>query len=186
MRTPIYVVAAVVFAGFAGAHAQSTGGAQGQGAQNTANPNATPGAQAPVNQPRTSAPPSTPTPSTRTSPTPAQATPSSTQTTTPPPSQPTQPNATTQPNSATQPNSMQETVRPPDSRRETRREETTNNPVNNQQRVPPAMRGVGTTGSRPNCTQLRGIEKAECERRDTSRDDLPAGVTTTQPEKPQQ
>jgi hypothetical protein len=28
------------------------------------------------------------------------------------------------------------------------------------------------------CSQLRGIEKSECERRDTVRDDLPAGVTT--------
>jgi hypothetical protein len=30
------------------------------------------------------------------------------------------------------------------------------------------------------CSQLRGIEKSECERRDTVRDDLPAGVTSTQ------
>jgi hypothetical protein len=33
---------------------------------------------------------------------------------------------------------------------------------------------------------MRGLEKDECERRDTVRDDLPAGVTTSQPEKPQQ
>jgi hypothetical protein len=50
--------------------------------------------------------------------------------------------------------------------------------------VPPASRGVGTTVNRPDCSQLRGIEKSECERRDTVRDDLPAGVTTTQQPKP--
>jgi hypothetical protein len=50
--------------------------------------------------------------------------------------------------------------------------------------VPPASRGAGTTGNKPNCAQLRGIEKSECERRDTSRDDLPAGVTSTQPPQP--
>jgi hypothetical protein len=48
--------------------------------------------------------------------------------------------------------------------------------------VPPTLRGVGTSSSRPDCTQLRGIEKSECERRDSTRDDLPAGVTRTQPE----
>jgi hypothetical protein len=32
---------------------------------------------------------------------------------------------------------------------------------------------------------MRGLEKSECERRDTVRDDLPAGVTTTQPKKPE-
>lgn len=51
------------------------------------------------------------------------------------------------------------------------------------ERIPPASRGVGRSG-RPDCSRLRGIEKAECERRDTTRDDLPAGVTTTQKEKP--
>jgi hypothetical protein len=55
--------------------------------------------------------------------------------------------------------------------------------------VPPASRGVSTTGvsttgNRPDCSQLRGIEKSECERRDTSRDDLPAGVTTSQQPQP--
>jgi hypothetical protein len=35
-------------------------------------------------------------------------------------------------------------------------------------------------GNRRDCSQLRGLDKAECERRDTSRDDLPAGVTSTQ------
>jgi hypothetical protein len=39
--------------------------------------------------------------------------------------------------------------------------------------------------SRRDCTQLRGLEKSECERRDTSRDDLPAGVTATQKERKQ-
>jgi len=52
--------------------------------------------------------------------------------------------------------------------------------------VPPASRGVGTTANLPDCSQKRGLEKAECERRDTVRDDLPAGVTTTQQPKPPQ
>jgi hypothetical protein len=60
----------------------------------------------------------------------------------------------------------------------------TNNRVQ-QDRVPPASRGVGTTG-KPDCSKLRGLEKTECERRDTVRDDLPAGVTTTQPKSPPQ
>jgi hypothetical protein len=81
----------------------------------------------------------------------------------------------------------QETVRPPDSARTNNANTRTNvaqKKQAQQDRVPPAMRGVGTTGSRPDCSKLRGIEKAECERRDTSRDDLPAGKTTTQPNKP--
>jgi hypothetical protein len=49
-----------------------------------------------------------------------------------------------------------------------------------QDTVPPASRGAGMSNNRPNCAQMSGIEKSECERRDTSRDDLPAGVTTTQ------
>jgi len=64
----------------------------------------------------------------------------------------------------------------------------TNSNVRNpnvQQRVPPAARGVGAA-NRPNCSTMKGLEKAECERRDTSRDDLPAGVTTTQPKNPPQ
>jgi hypothetical protein len=56
------------------------------------------------------------------------------------------------------------------------------NPTN---RIPPVSRGVGTA-NRPNCSTMRGLEKAECERRDTSRDDLPAGVTSTQPKTPRQ
>lgn len=58
----------------------------------------------------------------------------------------------------------------------------TNNPAVNQQRIGPASRGVGTPG-KPDCSRLRGVDKAECERRDTVRDDLPAGVTTTQPQR---
>jgi hypothetical protein len=50
--------------------------------------------------------------------------------------------------------------------------------------VPPASRGVGTTNNKPDCSKMRSIEKSECERRDTSRDDLPAGVTTTQQPQP--
>jgi hypothetical protein len=52
--------------------------------------------------------------------------------------------------------------------------------------VPPASRGVGTTANLPDCSQKRGLEKSECERRDTVRDDLPAGVTATQQPKPPQ
>jgi hypothetical protein len=33
---------------------------------------------------------------------------------------------------------------------------------------------------------MTGIQKSECERRDTSRDDLPAGVTATKPKSDQQ
>ena len=51
-------------------------------------------------------------------------------------------------------------------------------------RVPPASRGAGTTNNRPDGSKMRGIEKSECERRDTMRDDLPAGVTTTQQSQP--
>jgi hypothetical protein len=39
---------------------------------------------------------------------------------------------------------------------------------------------IAAAPNRRDCTQLRGIEKSECERRDTVRDDLPAGVTSTQ------
>jgi hypothetical protein len=114
------------------------------------------------------------------------------------PSQATQPNSTmqhTMPNSTAQPmpqgrpvppaqtaptsptSTTQQTVFPPDSRIDP------NNPANNPaQRLPPASRGVGKPG-RPDCSQMRGLEKSECERRDTTRDDLPAGVTSKQPEK---
>ena len=85
------------------------------------------------------------------------------------------------------PSNAEQTVRPPDSGRTRDQNDTINNAVNNQinnqQRVPPASRGVGTTNNRPDCSKMRGLEKSECERRDPSRDDLPAGVTTTQPEK---
>lgn len=57
-----------------------------------------------------------------------------------------------------------------------------NNPAVNQQRIAPASRGVGTPG-KPDCSRFRGVDKSECERRDTVRDDLPAGVTTTQPKR---
>jgi hypothetical protein len=67
------------------------------------------------------------------------------------------------------------------------RQPTTSPPPSTATRaIPPAMRGVGTTENRPDCSQKRGIEKSECERRDTSRDDLPAGATTTQQPKPPQ
>jgi hypothetical protein len=107
--------------------------------------------------------------------------------------QPAQPSATT-PNSTSQ-----QTVFPPDSRIDpnnpannasnsassSQQRLDPNNRANNQQRVPPASRGVGKSGQ-PDCSNMRGLEKSECERRDTSRDDLPAGMTTTQPENPPQ
>jgi hypothetical protein len=58
------------------------------------------------------------------------------------------------------------------------------NPANpttvSQNRVRVAVADAQGQGNRRDCTQLRGLEKSECERRDTSRDDLPAGVTATQ------
>jgi hypothetical protein len=57
---------------------------------------------------------------------------------------------------------------------------TNNNNLQNRNPQNRATMGVGNTPSRPDCTQLSGIEKSECERRDTVRDDMPAGVTTTQ------
>lgn len=35
----------------------------------------------------------------------------------------------------------------------------------------------------PRCTNLKGVEKAECERRDSADDDAPAGVTSSMREK---
>lgn len=89
---------------------------------------------------------------------------------------------TTPPANSTPAPPPQQTVRPPD----TSTNNTMNNPTQQQSRVPPASRGVGTTRSRPDCSKMRGLEKSECERRDTVRDDLPAGVTTTQPKNPPQ
>jgi hypothetical protein len=37
---------------------------------------------------------------------------------------------------------------------------------------------AGVVSNQRDCSQLRGLDKSECERRDTVRDDLPAGVTT--------
>jgi hypothetical protein len=48
--------------------------------------------------------------------------------------------------------------------------------------VPPAAEA----NPQPDCSQLRGLEKSECQRRDTSRDDLPAGVTPSRQPKPRQ
>src|SRR5687768_5657637 len=146
MGTSIYIVIALAIAGFASAVAQNTG--------NLAIPART---QTAVREPTTALPAAAPMPSPQTSATSAQ---------------PTQPNRTEQ-TTPKSPATTQETVRPPDSRRTKERDDRLN-PANNQQRVPPASRGVGTTG-KPDCSKLRGIEKSECERRDTTRDDLPAG-----------
>ena len=208
MRTSVYVLAALAAAGLTTASAQNTGNpATTPGTQTPVHqPRTSSPPSTPTPSTRTSPTPSQPTQPSSQVTMPSQSSQPSSQVTTP--SQPTQPSAATpsqpsqttqqtQPNATTQqtqPNAnTQQTVRPPDSARNnanTRTNDAANNANNatqqNQSRVPPAMRGVGTTGSRPDCSKLRGIEKAECERRDTSRDDLPAGVTTTQPERPQE
>ena len=97
------------------------------------------------------------------------------------------------PNPTNPTSTAQQTVFPPDSQIDPNNPANSpqqqrtdpNNRANTQPRVPPASRGVGQSG-RPDCSQMRGLEKSECERRDTSRDDLPAGVTTTQPASPPQ
>ena len=56
---------------------------------------------------------------------------------------------------------------------------TVPNAINNNARNRAAA-GVSDTPTRPDCSKLKGVEKGECERRDTVRDDLPAGVTSSQ------
>ena len=165
----LLLVACIAMVWSAAAAAQGTpqGGAQtARGGQNqsaapaTSAGTTTPGTQTPVRQPTTSPPPSAPTPA------PAN--------TSPPPSPSnSMPQQTVVPN---QPNSASN-ARDTSSANRARVATQTDT-------VPPASRGVGTTASRPDCSQMRGIEKSECERRDTSRDDLPAGVTTTQQPQP--
>ena len=165
----LLLVACIAMVWSAAAAAQGTpqGGAQtARGGQNqsaapaTSAGTTTPGTQTPVRQPNTSPPPSAPTPA------PAN--------TSPPPSPSnSMPQQTVVPN---QPNSASN-ARDTSSANRARVATQTDT-------VPPASRGVGTTASRPDCSQMRGIEKSECERRDTSRDDLPAGVTTTQQPQP--
>ena len=59
---------------------------------------------------------------------------------------------------------------------------TATNPANNPAIPAARNRGriatAGVVDNRRDCSQLRGIDKSECERRDTVRDDLPAGVTS--------
>jgi len=55
------------------------------------------------------------------------------------------------------------------------------NPATNRANVTtrnPIRLAAATPSNRRDCSALRGIDKSECERRDTVRDDLPAGVTT--------
>lgn len=65
------------------------------------------------------------------------------------------------------------------------------NPANpaNPTATRPRVRVAGTEAqgqsTRRDCAKLRGLEKSECERRDAPRDDLPAGVTSTQKERKQ-
>jgi hypothetical protein len=61
-----------------------------------------------------------------------------------------------------------------------------NNPANATMRNRIRVARAVTNPNQRDCTQLRGIEKSECERRDTVRDDLPAGVTSTQKAQPPQ
>jgi hypothetical protein len=112
-----------------------------------------PGTQTPVRQPQTSPPLATPVPA-----------PAPNQTSTPSPSQPAPAAAETESTSQAQPveEEGEETVPPP-------------------RRLAEGDDGAtDTLGEGRNCTRLRGIEKAECERRDNPRDDLPAGVTSSQ------
>ncbi|WP_153067117.1 hypothetical protein [Steroidobacter cummioxidans] len=196
MRTYIYVITAVAVTGFSSA-----------GAQNTGNPASRPLNLPPVAEP---APPARLAPMPPIQPNssmgqdmPNPPNPESL----PKATEPMQPNAAEQelmPNSTTQPmqpaqptptnpnSTVQQTVFPPDSRidpnnpansplqQQQQQSMAPNNNVNTQPHVPPASQGVGKPG-RPDCSKMQGLEKSECERRDTSRDDLPAGVTTTQP-----
>jgi hypothetical protein len=184
----LVVSIALAWSGLAGAQTAPAGGGGARptsGAQNHAAPPAntagapTPGTQTPVNQPSTSPPPSAPTPSpANTSPPPSAPTPAPANTSppaTPTPSSSSMPQQTVVPN---QPNSASSARDTASSARARTAQQTDT--------VPPASRGVGTTENRPDCSQKRGIEKSECERRDTSRDDLPAGATTTQQPKPPQ
>ena len=52
------------------------------------------------------------------------------------------------------------------------------NPVAPTARNRIRVASAGVLANQRDCSQLRGIDKSECERRDTVRDDLPAGVTT--------
>ncbi|HJY38250.1 MAG TPA: hypothetical protein VJ299_12320 [Steroidobacteraceae bacterium] len=52
------------------------------------------------------------------------------------------------------------------------------NPANPTARNRIRVASAGVVASQRDCSRLRGIDKSECERRDTVRDDLPAGVTT--------
>ncbi len=52
------------------------------------------------------------------------------------------------------------------------------NPVAPTARNRIRVASAGDLANQRDCSQLRGIDKSECERRDTVRDDLPAGVTT--------
>lgn len=171
---------ALTWSGLAAAQA-THGGAQAQGGsqrasaasqtagtpQTAAGTPSAQGAQAPVRQPSTSPSPAAPPPAAQTSPTPSAATPASNSSSASSPSS--MPQQTTVPNT---PNAAQSAA-------DRSRIATQTYSV-----VPPASRGVGTTANRPDCSQMRGLEKSECERRDTSRDDLPAGVTTTQKPQP--
>lgn len=188
MRTAIYILASMGLAGLAtagthgGGHTGHTGAHLASNASNHASntapnavntagiPNSPPGIAAPVRQPTIPPPSATPMP-------PPGVTPPSAQFTQPAqPTQPMQPGVTIQPTQPMHPSQMtdQQMVNSAHSR--------ANNAANFQQRVPAASRGVGNPG-KPDCSRMRGIDKAECERRDTVRDDLPAGVTTTQPER---
>jgi hypothetical protein len=52
------------------------------------------------------------------------------------------------------------------------------NPAISKARNRVRVAAASVVNNRRDCSQLRGIDKSECERRDTVRDDLPAGVTT--------
>jgi hypothetical protein len=155
-----------------GSGARPASPATGTAGPRAATPAQTPGVPAPVNQP--SAPVDQP----ATSPQPTAPTPAQTPAQTPAPTSATQTPAPTSANT-------QQTVVPGTPNSANTTEEQRNRArLATQDVVPPASRGAGQTNNRPDCSKMSGIEKSECERRDTSRDDLPAGVTTTQEQKP--
>lgn len=170
--THTYLVPIAIAFAAAAAFAQGTAGGGAQGAQGQGAQGAAQGAQ--------SAQHAAPTPATR-------------QTPPPPATQPTPAQPSTAAQSTVQPDASQaaaqQTVQPntPNaagrSRDTSRTRQAVVSPATATDATLPAARDVGATDNKPDCSRMRGIGKGECERRDTSRDDLPSGETTTQPEK---
>ncbi len=179
----------------AGAQNGGTQGAQSQGTRNPGNASATARAQTPVRRPTTSAPASTPTPSSRTSPTPGTTdaaviagnrlplAPPATTTSADPGARRLRRMQRLNRRCRRTPTQTVGRPTPDEPDRNVPTNNSVNNRINNQQRIPPASRGVGTTTTArivPKCVAWRSQSVSVAI---PSRDDLPAGVTTTQPEK---